>query len=726
MHHSAKRSKLRMWCRGVHISASGTGKANCIAFVPHMSTANPMRGVNHPCAKASLADWRLVPELALKILEPAVGVAMSSVAADPSYDLWGCFQKEYLAKNKAGSVSILHDVKSAEGTVTTTPTTASSSTVETAVPTEVVVGTESGITSTSTTTSTQETETQVSQAQDSPIESTPSQETSIPTFASNHDSEPEEHAQEQQDEQSHDDQPEASSNNENQQPSIGDNFPLAMAAHSKDDLPPIPPWNRPPNPHVKERTPLFIGFTRNWRLLQQTVVSWITAGWPAEDIYVIENTGVMKSNQLGQLSMQNPFFLNHTRLHMLGVNVIVTPTLYSFAQLQNFFLWTAIDMDLDHYFWSHMDIIPITFEDGIHEGDNYASHRTIYQHAVDVLRQAQSPDPDPNASDPSKLWAVRFFAFDYLALVNRAAYEAVGGFDTTIPFYNTDCDMYDRLVMAGFDTNEPRHLMMTIGDNFDGTEKLGAGSIYDVANSLDDLLVLYRKKGTGEASFTDQSRSEDIEKARKMKEMEDLVAQSKEQEEGKEVAAALQQAEVDADIHIEEEAIKEQVELDAHAEQINAQQQEDQSGDQTHGDNQNSENEQNQNTKRGIESANYEKGSPNTVHYTDQLKSEKWTSDSPNSSDYHKLLDVARDLVLNKYSTGGDGRNTWQRQQTGGQGEPFYKNPDGFETAIQMTINFGRSVYYEKWGTYDCGLIARGLTKEDEWKVREAENQDDG
>lgn len=134
-------------------------------------------------------------------------------------------------------------------------------------------------------------------------------------------------------------------------PFIIDNFPLAAEAHSVEDLPPIPPWNRPPSPHVAEKTPLFIGFTRNWNLLQQTVVAWITAGWPPEDIWVFENTGVMKSNELGLLSIQNPFFLNHTRLHMLGVNVLICPTILSFAQLQNYFLWTAIQNDMPTYFW---------------------------------------------------------------------------------------------------------------------------------------------------------------------------------------------------------------------------------------------------------------------------------------------------------------------------------------------------------------------------------------
>ena len=140
-------------------------------------------------------------------------------------------------------------------------------------------------------------------------------------------------------------------------PPIVDNFPLAAAAHSSAELPPIPSWNQPPSPHVPEKTPLLIGFTRNWRLLQQVVVSYITAGWPPEDIWVVENTGVMDSNERGLLSLQNPLFLNHTRLDMFGVNVIRTPTLLTFAQLQNFFLSVAIDKKWEAYFWGHSTFV---------------------------------------------------------------------------------------------------------------------------------------------------------------------------------------------------------------------------------------------------------------------------------------------------------------------------------------------------------------------------------
>jgi len=43
---------------------------------------------------------------------------------------------------------------------------------------------------------------------------------------------------------------------------IEDNFPWGNSMHSRNDFPKIPSWNRPPSTHVKQKTPLFIGFTR--------------------------------------------------------------------------------------------------------------------------------------------------------------------------------------------------------------------------------------------------------------------------------------------------------------------------------------------------------------------------------------------------------------------------------------------------------------------------------
>ena len=69
---------------------------------------------------------------------------------------------------------------------------------------------------------------------------------------------------------------------------IGDHFP--WLTHSQEP-PPVVENNWPPWPHVPEKTPLLIGFTRNWPLLLQCVSSYIAAGWPPSDIFVVENTG---------------------------------------------------------------------------------------------------------------------------------------------------------------------------------------------------------------------------------------------------------------------------------------------------------------------------------------------------------------------------------------------------------------------------------------------------
>ena len=63
------------------------------------------------------------------------------------------------------------------------------------------------------------------------------------------------------------------------------------------------------------------------------------------------------------------------------------------------------------------------------------------------------------------------------------------------------------------------------------------------------------------------------------------------------------------------------------------------------------------------------------------------------------------------------GRNYWQAQQQGGQGEPFYRDSAGFEKALWMTIALGRKIYSEKWGHRDCDLAEMGLKPGDAWRV---------
>ncbi|KAG6354606.1 hypothetical protein INS49_004624 [Diaporthe citri] len=186
-------------------------------------------------------------------------------------------------------------------------------------------------------------------------------------------------------------------------PPVRDPFPLLAMSTP----PPIPRWNKPrPNLHEEYDLPipppLLIGFTRTWPILLQAVVSYITAGWPPEQIYVIENTGVQMANARGQLSLQNPFYLNHAQLKKLGVNVVQTPVLLNFAQLQNFFLSMANTHEWPYYFWSHQDVLTLSFEEGF-EGVtppyNQPGYKTVYELGCQWLDDARKND---------SRWAVRF------------------------------------------------------------------------------------------------------------------------------------------------------------------------------------------------------------------------------------------------------------------------------------------------------------------------------
>lgn len=363
---------------------------------------------------------------------------------------------------------------------------------------------------------------------------------------------------------------------------ISDNFPLLGDLDRK--LPAIPTWNQPPSPHVNESTPLFIGFTRNWPLLQQCVLSYITAGWPPEDIYVVDNTGTMKSNfpPAPKLTLQNPFYLNVTRLQdVFRVNVISTPTLLTFAQLQNFYIFTSLERGWDYYFWSHMDILAFTEEKW--EGKPFLS---LYQRALDKLREATSPEYLLNKDNGIKgEWAIQFFAYDWLALNNVKSFLKIGGWDTFISYYTADCDMHARFQMAG--------VLMPVAD---------CGRIADVGGSI-DLNLLFRRK---------------LDRGNSLQTLGDL----------------------------------------------------------------------------------------------DSLP-----EDERGGTGFDKLVEAVK-VQQGVKTRRGEERNQWQYKQTGGQGEPFYRDPQGFEKALQMVIATGVRTYREKWGWKTCDLHAGHLGLGDAWQVK--------
>ena len=395
-------------------------------------------------------------------------------------------------------------------------------------------------------------------------------------------------------------------------PPLPEYFPLAASAQSPADLPPIPSWNTPPSPHVPESTRLYIGFTRYWPLLQQVVVAYITAGWPPEDIYVVENTGTFDANKNGLLTSQNPFYLDYHRLtNIFGVNVITTPSLQSFAQLQNMYLSEAIHNNLTHYFWAHMDTVPQSHE-------NIKPYKSLYAIAVDVIRESFSPKYKMHDK-----WAVRFFSYDWLALVNVKNYIKVGGWDTMIGYYGTDCDMHGRFAMNGLKTPDA-----------------DAGHVFDVGTSLDDLEVLYRRRKR--------------------------VDPKRDTQEDKTIVKVGEHGKVTIEPPKNDTAIP--------------------------------------------ASTPDQPTAPETIDYLsttepDTLGSPGWTS---LQETLESLADAKR---KDPY------RNSWQLKQTGGHGEPFYYDAEGWEKALQITIAAGVEVYERKWGHIGCDIEHSGLKEGDQWLV---------
>lgn len=219
---------------------------------------------------------------------------------------------------------------------------------------------------------------------------------------------------------------------------------------------PVAEYNKAPVP--RPRTPIFIGFTQNNGMLKQTVLGYIAAGWPPEDIIVVDNSGTMDANSRGELSKQNTFYLDYRWIRSVGVAILQTPTLLTFAQLQNFYLRTAIAQNWPYFFWSHMDVIVLGDEDD-------ESFRPFYRTVLDVVAQVSGKTD----------WALKWFSYDALTMVNPENWRKVGQWDPFIPYYQADCDAYSRMVLSGFNRQ---------------AADVHAGTIFDLAEVIDDVETL--------------------------------------------------------------------------------------------------------------------------------------------------------------------------------------------------------------------------------------------
>lgn len=482
-------------------------------------------------------------------------------------------------------------------------------------------------------------------------------------------------------------------------PPVKDPFPLLSATSTP---PPIPAYNLPKPDAWKAYAgltiapPLLIGFTRNWPMLLQTVVSYLTAGWPADQLYVVENTGTQQANARAQLSLQNPRFLNHTQLKdVLGVRVIQTPVLMSFAQLQNFYLALSYEHGWPYYFWSHMDVLALSHEAGVPGLTAPAGepgYKSLYTLCLETLQQTLRGDnshdsnnhetaaattttnpgpkeeeghlpkfwltsPPPPPPKPAPRWAARFFAYDHLTLQNPRALEAIGGWDTFIPYYMTDCDAYARFAMAGW-----------------SAEPADAGVITDTASVLDDLRALYRDPGVT-PRFTDPNPP----------------PPPPEGETGPGTKPEEKKAQADGDSAGRRSSRRRSdgdPELGASSDPAPT-------------------------LRPGEEQARFPHV-PRPLPGRDvPFPHEPLNRSLP--ADYWWLLRRAADGMFHHKHGGARGRNTWQGAQRGGAGEPFPYDAGGFEEAVRLLTEAGRQVFARKWGHRGCD-IGRYRTG-DQWRV---------
>ncbi|KAI0470246.1 hypothetical protein F4859DRAFT_125603 [Xylaria cf. heliscus] len=453
-------------------------------------------------------------------------------------------------------------------------------------------------------------------------------------------------------------------------PSVTDPFPLL--ASSTATPPPVPLYNVPkPGLHrdygLSYMPPLFIGFTRQWPMLLQCVVGYLTAGWPPESIYIVENTGVQNSNADGKLTLQNPFYLNHTTLTRLGVNVLQTPVLLTFSQMQNFFISTATSRHWPYYFYSHQDVLVMSFEDGADTIKRPGDRDWFFyddQEKADILRPAAAGQKGyrtiyenclrelNHTLENEKRWAFRWFQYDHLTLVNRAALDAVGGWDSLMPYYGSDCDMNARLEMDGWTMRHRR-----------------VGIINDVSTVLEDLAALYRDPNVV-PTFVDPNPipKEELEKVEQP--------------------------------HEDEETEEDESTQDNEA-----------AGEETKPAEQPSDKTSKKPTEKPEEKSTEKREAENSKGAA--------RSGISQAMDYFRaLLKVADDMGQYKYRSDNTARNSWQGSQHGGVGEPYYYNADGFGQSFWILAEAGREVFRQKWGHRECDLVQETALKlDDQWRV---------
>lgn len=258
-----------------------------------------------------------------------------------------------------------------------------------------------------------------------------------------------------------------------------ENFPYSAQLKSPTKLPPIPSWNAPPTLHVREDTPLLIPYTGNWLLLQQTVISFITSGWPASDIHVINNAphtdGIAPGLDIYRL------------LAVYRIQVLATPGPLSAGQLRSWMLQTAVEKGWAWYFVAPDSVVALS-DEGFVSPQN-RNYTTLYRHSVAHVRKVAAAN---------EKWARAILAADGgLTAYNARALAGLPS-DEVVRFAScTDLELrFERekgafgLHSTQFASHEERP--RTTSRLSSGTSENGL-IIFRVEEALEDLIVLYRK-----------------------------------------------------------------------------------------------------------------------------------------------------------------------------------------------------------------------------------------
>ena len=143
-------------------------------------------------------------------------------------------------------------------------------------------------------------------------------------------------------------------------------------------------------------------------------------------------------------------------------------------------------------YWGHMDCIVVpsfdvgsAWEGKEEEGQRQRQDVSIGKGYKEGILRVLKTTID---TEPTTHWGVKFFSYDRLSLVNPAAILASGGWDTLIPYYFSDCDMYSRLRMHGYSVDEVEGVVdvFDVGDLLpqEGVQAVKEGRYQDVYEKL--------------------------------------------------------------------------------------------------------------------------------------------------------------------------------------------------------------------------------------------------